>query len=181
MFQNRKKLILLFLVLILITACEPKPADHPTTGDVPCATCHSKNTPKFSGPTPTRPVGQKADLHPDLIKTKWLLVSFSQLGEETPVKNGSTITLSFYATGQAGGSGGCNVYSVPYTVQGNRLSFGKLIHSAKTCQPEGTGQQEQVYFQALESAISFEVVGNWLTIRFADGHSVLNLIKFPGS
>ncbi len=181
MSKNHQKLILLFLVFTLITACEARPADHPVTGNVPCATCHSKNKPKYSGPTPSRPVGQKAALHPDLTKTKWLLVSFSQLSGETPVEEGSNITLSFYAAGQAGGSGSCNVYSVPYTVQGNSLSFGKLLHSAKLCQPEGTNQQEQDYFQAIESAISFEVVGNWLTIQYADGHSALNLIKFPGS
>ena len=177
MSQNYRKLITLVLVCILITACEAKPADHPNVDNVSCSTCHHF---QYKGAIPTRPAGLQAAADPDLANTRWLLVSYGQPGSETPVKDGSTITLSFYAAGQAGGFGGCNQYSAPIILQGNNLSFGKMVHSSRSCQPDGIDQQEQKYFQALASAESFEMAGDWLAIRYDQGKGVLNLVKFPG-
>ncbi len=171
-----KKWIILILVCVVITACEAKPADHPNVDNVSCSTCHHV---QYKGTLPSKPVVLQLVTAPNLTKTKWLLVSFGQPGKETAVQEDSTITLSFYAAGQAGGSSGCNPYSAPVTLQGNTISFGKLVHASKSCKTEETGQQEQDYFQALGSAENFAVTGDWLTIRYDQGQSVLNLVKYP--
>ncbi len=168
----------LVLVGILIAACEAKPADHPNVDNISCSTCHHV---QYKGAIPTRPVDLQMVVAPNLAKTQWLLVSSGQPGKETPVMDGSTTTLSFYAAGQAGGFGSCNVYSAPYTLEDGNLTFGELVHSSKTCKPDEISQQEQGYFQALASATSIEVAGDWLTIWYDQGRSVLNLVKFPGS
>ena len=178
MTPNYKMLMILVLVCIMVASCEAKPADHPKVENISCSTCHHV---QYKGAIPTRPAGLQAAVNPDLTKTRWLLVSFGQPGSEIPVKDGSTISLSFYAPGQAGGFGGCNQYSAPITLQGNNLSFGKTVHSSRSCQPDGIDLQEQKYFQALLSAESFEVAGDWLTIRYDHGSGLLNLVKYPGS
>ena len=98
MFALEKRLISLIssLVFLVIAACAPLPGSFPDTG-----------------------VGQIRESESSLADTKWKLVSFGQPGAETPVIDGSTITLEFDAVGQAGGSGGCNAYSAQF---GHRLS-----------------------------------------------------------
>lgn len=176
MFSKFMWLLILAGICLMASACETKPADHPEVTNVSCSTCHHV---QYKGALPAKPAGLQGAANPDLEKTKWLLVSYGQPGSETPVKDGTTISLSFYAPGQAGGFGGCNQYSAPTVRVGDRLSFGKMVRSARSCQPGGVDQQEQQYFQALASAESFEAAGGWLTIRYAQGSGILNLVKFP--
>lgn len=76
----------------------------------------------------------------NLADTKWSLVSSGEPGAETPVMEGSTLTLEFDAGGQASGSGGCNSYGAQDEVQGNRLSSGEITRTLMACEPEGIGE-----------------------------------------
>ena len=71
------------LAFLLITACTPPVGTQPAAQDDP--------TPEAASP---------------LADTIWKLVFFGEPDAETPVIEGSSITLSFDAEGRAGGSGG---------------------------------------------------------------------------
>ena len=112
-----------------------------------------------------------------LANTAWQLESFGPVGAETPVVEGSTVTLQFDGAGQAGGNGGCNSFGTEYQVQNGTLSFGEIASTLMACADEGISEQEQQYYQALESVGEFEVSGDRLTIFYNDGQGVLNFVS----
>ena len=107
-----------------------------------------------------------------LENTHWRLVSFGALGSEQPPVEGSLITL-FLANGQAGGYGGCNSYGGTYQVDGDTISFEEIVRTERACQDERVTEQEQRYFQALESAALFERTDNLLILSDSDGNGLL--------
>lgn len=107
-----------------------------------------------------------------LENTPWSLVSFGAPGAETPLIEGSMITL-LLADGQAGGFGGCNSYGGTYQVEGNNISFGGITSTLVACATESVTEQEQRYIQALQSANSYELEGNQLRITYDDGEGLL--------
>ena len=113
--------------------------------------------------------------------TQWRLASFGASGTESPVIEGTTITLKFGADGRGGGSGGCNSYGGEYRERGDNLSFGQIISTKRACLEQSANQQEQRYFAALESASKFKISDNRLTIFHGDGRSVLNFVGDPSS
>ena len=111
-----------------------------------------------------------------LANTQWRLVSFGASGSESPVVQGTTITLKLGADGRAGGSGGCNSYGADYRVQGNSLSFSKIFSTKRACLEQSANRQEQLYLAALESAKQFALSDDRLTIFYQDGRSALNFV-----
>lgn len=107
-----------------------------------------------------------------LENTNWNLVSFGPAGAEQPLVEGSTITL-LLAGGQAGGSGGCNSYGGTYQIEGSSISFGEIIRTERACADDRVTEQEQRYFQALETASQFEWNGNELRITYDGGNGVM--------
>lgn len=107
-----------------------------------------------------------------LENTHWSLVSFGSPGEEQPLVEGSTITLML-AGGQAGGSGGCNSYGGTYQVNGNSITFGEIIRTERACVDERVTEQEQRYFQALETASEYQIEGDQLRITYDAGNGFM--------
>lgn len=116
-----------------------------------------------------------------LANTQWRLASFGESGTESPVVEGTTITLKFGADGRAGGSGGCNSYGGEYRESGDTLSFAQIISTKRACLEESANRQEQRYFAALESAGRFKLSDNGLTVFHGDGRSALNFVGDPPS
>jgi heat shock protein HslJ len=109
-----------------------------------------------------------------LANTRWKLISYGQPGSETPVIEGTGVTLQFEGDSQAGGSGGCNTFGAQYEVSdGNQLSIVDIISTLMACSDEGLMDQETEFFDALRTAESFEFAGEGLTIRYEGG-----LLKF---
>jgi hypothetical protein len=109
------------------------------------------------------PVGGESGIE----NTLWNLVSFGETGAETPVVQGSIITLLLVA-GQAAGTGGCNGYSGSYQVEGNSISFGAITSTKMACADSQMTEQEGRYFQALETASEYELNGDQLRITSDD-------------
>ena len=107
-----------------------------------------------------------------LENTYWSLLSFGSPGAKQPLVEESLITLTL-AGGQAGGSGGCNSYGGTYQVDGNRITFGELTRTERACLDQRVTEQEQRFFQALESASEYKVEGNQLQITYDGGSGLL--------
>ncbi|HEX5810063.1 MAG TPA: META domain-containing protein [Anaerolineales bacterium] len=107
-----------------------------------------------------------------LENTHWSLVSFGAPGAEQPLVEGSTITLML-AGGQAGGSGGCNSYGGTYQVDGNSITFSEITRTEMACLEEGVTEQEQRYFEALETASEYRVEGDQLHITYDGGNGLM--------
>ena len=106
-----------------------------------------------------------------LENTHWSLVAFGAPGGEQPIA-GSNITL-LMANGQAGGFGGCNSYGGAYQVDGGMISFEQITSTLIACADASVTEQEQRYFQALESVSRFERMDNFLQLMDDTGAPVL--------
>lgn len=107
-----------------------------------------------------------------LENTHWRLVSFGDLGSEQGPVEGSLVTL-ILANGQAGGYGGCNSYGGTYQVEGDSITFDEMVRTERACEDERITEQENRYFQALESVARFERSDNLLVLSDADGNGLL--------
>ncbi len=150
--MRRNKLVhLLIGALILpLAACAPLSVGNPTTGDDRSET--------------------------SLANTHWRLVSYGRQGSETPVIDGSGLSLQFEEGSQAGGAAGCNTFGAQYEVSDrNLLSMTDIVSTLMACSDEALMEQEAHYLDALRSVKSFELNGESLTIRYEGG--VLNFSR----
>ena len=112
-----------------------------------------------------------------LAGTDWRLVSLGTAGAETPVVQGTTVTLVLGEDGRASGSTGCNSYSGTYQVRGDNILFSRLVSTRRACLDQNANQQEQRFLSALEAANRFRLSSNRLTIVSDRGRSVLNFVN----
>jgi len=104
----------------------------------------------------------------ELVGQVWTLTAI--MGQ--PPLPVTTITAEFDADGRVSGSSGCNSYSGPYDVGGNKLSFGQPMASTlMACEP-AVMAQEAVYMKALESVASYEIKDGKLTLYDGDKNAV---------
>lgn len=61
---------------------------------------------------------------------------------ERPLMDYAHLTVTLGADGRAYGNGGCNHWFAPYTLDGDKLSFGKVGSTRKLC-AEALMEQEQ--------------------------------------
>ena len=107
---------------------------------------------------------------PSLTKTRWVANQINNgKGGAQGVATGSTVTAIFAEDGTVSGSGGCNNYNGPYTVDGAALDFGPLISTKMACADEAVSLQEANYFAALDRVTKFDFIGDTLELRDADG------------
>lgn len=78
-----------------------------------------------------------------------------------------------YTTEKVSGTGGCNRFSGPISIEDDAIQIGPLAATKMAC--EGKSKIETQYFTALEAARSFVVEGDVLTLKAEDGHV---LVKF---
>jgi heat shock protein HslJ len=89
---------------------------------------------------------------------------------------GSTVTATFGADGSVSGSAGCNSYSAPYTLSGDRLKVGPAVVTRKLCDtPDGVMQQEAAFLKALENSTAVEAASHAITLSDAGGSTQLTL------
>lgn len=107
-----------------------------------------------------------------LENSQWNLLLFGPSGSESPVLEGSAVTLSF-SDGKIGGSGGCNTYGGDYKEDADRISFSGINSTLMACVDEQMMQQEQQYFQSLNNVGKFEVNEDHLYLYDTDGELLL--------
>lgn len=114
-----------------------------------------------------------------LVGTQWQLVSYGPTDAPTAVISGSAVTLNFTNETQLAGNGGCNGYGGSYQVDGNQITISDVISTMMACLANGVTEQEQAYFAALQSASSYTISGDTLTLEDADGQLTFTRIPSP--
>jgi heat shock protein HslJ len=79
------------------------------------------------------------------------------------------LTADFDRAGAVTGSGGCNRFRAGYRVDGQSLEIGPVVSTKIACPTEEVSAQELGYFAALESAATWDQVGDELTIANGGG------------
>ena len=123
------------------------------------------------------PPGSETSSGSDLANTEWELVSMGSPGAAAPVVAGSTVTIKFTPDGQAAGTAGCNSYGGQFRLQGVQITFSKIASTLMACADEKVMGQEQQYLQALETAGTFQINGDQLTITYNNDQGVLTFKK----
>ncbi|KAF0865315.1 META domain-containing protein [Pseudomonas sp. LD120] len=75
---------------------------------------------------------------------------------ERPLIDYSHLTITLDEDGRAYGNAGCNHWFAPYTLDGAKLSFGKVGSTRKLCAP-ALMEQERRFIQALEAVERWDV------------------------
>lgn len=106
-----------------------------------------------------------------IADTKWDVVSYNN-GKQAVVSliGGTSITLNFGTDGRVNGNASCNNYMGPFDTSGDILHVGGLATTFMLChKPDGVMAQEMQYLTALQSAQTYEIAGDMLTIRDNSG------------
>lgn len=75
---------------------------------------------------------------------------------ERPLIDNSHLTVTLDDAGRAYGSGGCNHWFAPYTLDGDKLTFGGVGSTRKACAP-ALMEQEQRFFGALQTVQRWDI------------------------
>jgi heat shock protein HslJ len=82
------------------------------------------------------------------------------------------ITLEFDGAGNAFGSGGCNRFHGPYTLDGSALRFGAMASTMMACAPEAM-EQERTFLDALDRVERHTVADDGaLVLTTSDGKEI---------
>jgi heat shock protein HslJ len=112
-----------------------------------------------------------------LDSTNWTLASIVRDGVATPVADGMGATLGFVRD-QAGGTVGCDRYSVPYASEASSLTFGAPETTRERCDAARSAWVGP-YFAALGAVRGFDMAEGSLDLLDADGTTVLAFEPAP--
>ena len=112
-----------------------------------------------------------------LAGTSWQVSGYNNgTGAMVSVLGGTTLTAAFDQS-QVSGNGGCNAYGGPYRVSGANIAIGPLATNQMMCGEAGVMDQEQQFLTALQSAATYQLDGNRLELRRADGALAVSLVR----
>jgi heat shock protein HslJ len=116
----------------------------------------------------------------ELTETIWHLQNYlPEGGAIESTLDGTEVTAYFSEDGLVSGIAGCNNYSGAYQVDGEKIEIELGPLTMMFCdQPEGLMDQESAYLQALDSATSFNIIGDVMIMQDESGQEVL---KFKAS
>lgn len=80
-----------------------------------------------------------------------------------------------YTTEKVSGTGGCNQFNGPITIEDDAVQIGPLASTRMMC--EGKADVEAQYFAALQAARTFTLDGEVLVLKAEDGHVLLKFKK----
>jgi heat shock protein HslJ len=103
--------------------------------------------------------------------TKWVMTAYVADGSMQEALANPAVDATF-VDGQVAGSGGINQYSGSYEVDGAKLTISPLISTMMAGEPV-VMEQETAYLTALQSAGSYEIEGDTLTMKDESGATLL--------
>ncbi len=106
-----------------------------------------------------------------LANRDWVLVAYGDALEPTTTLEDPLTTIAFNADGVTG-TGACNGFSGTFTYENDQISFSPLAATRRAC-PDPVMEQENLFFEALQSATSFTIEGDVLTITYGEGINAL--------
>ncbi len=105
-----------------------------------------------------------------VIGSSWVASGINN-GKEAVVSSDQTsaATAEFGEDGTVTGTGGCNTFTAPYTLDGSDgIVIGPIASTRKAC-PEPVSTTEAQFFAALEATTTYRLEGDTLTLRDAQG------------
>jgi heat shock protein HslJ len=113
-----------------------------------------------------------------LIDSAWRVQSYNNgRGGVVSVLPDVQLTALFGVDGAVSGNAGCNSYRGPYTVVGDRITFGPIVSTKRACLSEPLTQQETAYLAALSASTAYTLVGDRLTLRDDAGATQVLLVR----
>lgn len=117
----------------------------------------------------------------ELGSVTWIVTGYNNGNEAVVgVLADTTLTAVFGADGVLTGSAGCNNYHASYTAAGDQISIGTVASTMMACaEPAGIMEQESAYLAALELAMTYQIRGNTLELRDANGALQASYVAGP--
>jgi heat shock protein HslJ/uncharacterized lipoprotein YbaY len=111
-----------------------------------------------------------------LTGSSWLVRGYNNgKGGVVSVGRDATLHISFTEAGIVAGSSGCNDYTGGYELDGQQIVLGRIASTRKMCRGEEVMQRESAFLAALATAATWEIRGERLQLRRADGALALDL------
>ena len=100
-----------------------------------------------------------------LVGPTWVMTSYNNgKGGVVSALPDTEVTTISGKTGKLSGSAGCNTYSAPYTVDGNKIKIGPAISTMMACEQPIMDQEAQ-YLAAIQQAATYNIQGTKLELR----------------
>jgi len=91
----------------------------------------------------------------------------------------TTVTAVFGEDGSLNGSAGCNNFMTSYTLDGQNITIQPAATTRKMCTGEGVMEQETQFLTALTTAATWNISGEVLELRTADGALAVSFTLQP--
>lgn len=105
----------------------------------------------------------------ELAGTTWKLTGFNDGSALRSPVVGTDLRLEFSAEGQLSVTGGCNTLGSSFSTENRIFTAGPVVSTMMACEsPEGVMDQENALRKAIESATSYVIEGDQLTLRQGD-------------
>ncbi len=113
-----------------------------------------------------------------LVDSAWRVQSYNNgRGGVVSVLPDVQLTALFGVDGAVSGNAGCNGYRGPYTVVGDRITFGSIVSTRRACLSEPLTQQETAFLAALSASTTYTLLGDRLTLRDDTGATQVLLVR----
>lgn len=105
----------------------------------------------------------------------WRLETIVRNGEPEQVTETLRPAIAYFKSGKVGGRAACNYYGGPYEVDGKKLAIGALMGTSVGCGGH-KGEEEKALRRGMQSAESYTVEGDRLTLAFPDGKLIFQAL-----
>jgi heat shock protein HslJ len=148
----------LALVTSLLAACASTPPFEPESPPPPAAAPAPVAAPSFDAAS--------------LAGTIWITEEIQGIR----VIDNLQSKLQFVSSSEVAGFGGCNAFTGPAELSGDKLKFGPLAATQKACAGEAMAQEAR-YFNALHTARAAKVEKDRLLLMDASGRTVVQFAR----
>jgi heat shock protein HslJ len=110
-----------------------------------------------------------------LVGTNWVLTKVGETSAVVGAGQREPFLQLQAADGRISGFAGCNMFTGPYQLSGDSLSFGPLAMTRMACPPPGM-TLEGGYANALRDTKAYKIAGSQLTLSDSAGKALANFV-----